>query len=336
MKNKEKETPHSHKDTILFFIKNNKIVMILLFLSFFSNSYLTYHHFIQNEIPNQEKGLKENELPFLSKRIFTENQNDIIINFTSLRNTLKSYIENENGQVGLYFEYLPSGVSIGVNDRDEIKLASLSKVPLVMSILKKEERGLIKLDDAVILKKENLDSRFGTLWKKGEGSKLTVKELIEICLKESDNTAYEALFGLLTTNEVNEVYDYLDITILFEGNNPLISPKSYSSIIRSLYLSSFLDVKNSDYVLEVLSDTLFKDKIPAGVPSHIKVSHKVGIFNDLDTKQNVYSDCGIVYIPQRPYILCIFVKNNEEDARKHMTNLSKIIFTYVSIVKRIP
>lgn len=277
----------------------------------------------------------ESQYSFLSKRVFVESKNDIIINFTSLRNTLKSYVSEQNGQVGLYFEYLPSGVSIGANSTDEIKLASLSKVPLAMSVLKKEERGLIKLSDVVVLKKENLDSRFGSLWKKGEGAKFTVKELIEICLKESDNTAYEALFGLLTANEVNEVYDYLDISILFEDSNPLISPKSYSSILRSLYLSSFLDLKNSDYVLDVLTHTIFEDKISAGVPSHIKVSHKVGIFSDLDTKQNVYSDCGIIYVPQRPYILCVFVKDNEDDARKHISNLSKIIYTYVSLVKRI-
>ena len=65
--------------------------------------------------------------PFLSKRIFTESQNDILINFTPLRQAVRDYVAKQNTEIGVYFEYLPSGTSIGVNDQLEVNIASQLK-----------------------------------------------------------------------------------------------------------------------------------------------------------------------------------------------------------------
>ncbi len=245
--------------------------------------------------PEQEtqKRLQE-QYPFLSKRIFAENQNDILINFIPLREVLKEYVEKQEGKVGVYFEYLPSGTSIGVNDREEIKLASMSKVPIVMSIFKKIERGQMSLDDVLVIEKKHLNQEFGTLWKQGEGASLSVEELIKLALAESDNTAYYVLSDQLTAKEINEVYENLDIPLNLKEEKgemyPIVSPKNYSSIFRSLYLSSFLSEKNSNYILNILTQTAFKDKIAAGVPENIPVAHKIGVFEETDTSRNVFID----------------------------------------------
>lgn len=275
--------------------------------------------------------------PYLSKRIFAENQNDILINFIPLRQSMREYINKQEGKVGTYFEYLPSGVSIGVNDKVEIRLASLSKVPIVMSIFKKIERGQMSPSDMLVIEKTHLDQGFGNLWKRGEGAELSVQELIELSLIESDNTAYNVLLGQLTGQELNEVYKNLDISItvdIGEDEKYLrVSPKNYSSIFRSLYLASFLSKENSNHILKLLTQTAFKDKIADGVPDTIKVAHKIGTFEEVDTLQNVFIDCGIIYIPNRPYILCAFVLDTNEEAQKHMLYISKTIYEYITKVK---
>lgn len=274
-----------------------------------------------------------NEFPYLSKRIFLENQNDILLNFIPLREAMREYINQQSNTVGAYFEYLPSGTSIGVNDREEVKIASLSKVPLVMSVFKKIERGQMSLTDSLVIKKEDLNQEFGTLWKRGEGTKLSVEELIRLALIESDNTAYRVLLNALTPQEVNEVYEGLDIQITQALDYQLVSPKNYSSIFRSLYLSSFLSKKNSQRILQMLTQTIFKDKIPAGMPNDIQIAHKIGVFTEIDTSKDIFIDCGIIYVPNRPYILCIFVKDTDEQAQKHMSHISKMVYGYVISVK---
>jgi beta-lactamase class A len=306
-----------------------KIISLITLASLAANIVLGYKLFKKpSGVPSPQT-----QYPYLSKRIFTASPNDIIINFIPLRTALRDYAEHQAGNLGIYFEYLPSGTSIGVNDREEVQLASLSKVPLVMSIFKKIEKGQISLQDNLTMKREHMDQRFGTLWQKGEGTRLRVEELVKSSLQESDNTAYNMLFNALSQEEINEVYENLDIQVTEQGDSQTVSPKSYSSIFRSLYLSSFLTEENSNRILDILTTTTFSGKLTAGVPDNIRVAHKIGVFERLDTSQSIFIDCGIVYVPNRPYIVCAFVQGTDEEAQNHISHISKMIYGYIVKVK---
>lgn len=330
---------------------------ILALASFFANIVLALILFSRSSapaasLPPEPSTISDQDnhtrYPLLSKRIFVENSNDILINFIPLRQALREYIEKQENKIGLYFEYLPTGVSIGINDKEEVTLASLTKVPIAMSIFKKIEKGQLSTDKIVSINKENLDRKFGNLWEKGEGAQISINDLLRLALVESDNTAYRVLFDQLSSQEINEVYENLDIPLSYreeeeeeeEGGGeikkkryPQVSPKNFSSIFRSLYLSSFLRKENSNRILEILTQAPFNDKIAAGVPEDIKVSHKIGVFEKIDISKTVYTDCGIIYAPSRPYILCAFVQDSNEAAKKHMSHLSKMIYGYIAIVK---
>lgn len=275
----------------------------------------------------------EREYPFLSKRIFLENQNDMLINFTPLRQALREYVKKQKEPLGVYFEYLPSGVSIGVNDTVEVNLASLLKVPVVMAVYKQIESGKIKKSNVIEIKEEHLDQRFGEGWKMGEGTKLTVEHAITLALTESDNTASNVLLSSLPDGAIDDVFDSLDIPKDTKGSFHFISPKSYSSILRSLYLSSYLSNVFSNEIITLLTKTKFTNQIPAGVPSTIPVAHKIGVF-DLKDAPKTYSDCGIVYVPNRPYVLCIMTSASEEEATAYMQHISKMVYGYIYAVNK--
>lgn len=322
----------SRKSYDKILVMSNKVIILILAASLVLNSFFVYRFFETND----DQVLLQERYPYLSKRIFASNPNDIIVNFIPLREALKEYVGKQAGKVGVYFEYLPSGTSIGINDKEEIKLASLSKVPIAMSILKKIEREQMSLNDTLVIEKKHLNQKFGTLWKKGEGASLSVGEAIRYALVESDNTAYDLLFDQLTGKEINEVYEGLDIPIGIEKEEdlyPIVSPKNYSSIFRSLYLSSFLSTEHSNYILKLLTQSEFNDKLRAGVPENILVSHKIGVFTRTDNSRNVFIDCGIIYVPERPYIICAFVQDTENRAQKHISYISKIIYGYITKVK---
>lgn len=193
--------------------------------------------------------------------------------------------------------------------------------------------GKIKKTDTLTIEEEHIDKGFGDLWKSGVGSEFTIEELIHILLKKSDNTASKMLRSLISSNDIEEVFMSLDIDIDDNKKILTISPKNYSSIMRSLYLSSYLDFQASNEILDILSETDYNDKIVAGVPKSIKVAHKIGIW-DLDKDGGtVYNDCAIVYPPDRPYLLCIMVKTEESKAREYMKSLSKMVYSYVSKVR---
>lgn len=312
-----------------------KILSIITSISLLTNIVLgifIIRHNQEMKSGKFEDGLSS-QYPYLSKRILMENPNDVIINFIPLRNAMREYIGESQGKIGAYFEFLPSGTSIGVNEQQTFRLASLAKVPLAMSVYREIEKGSFKDDHLLTLTSDQVDKKFGTFWQRGVGTKTTPKDLVYIMLTESDNTAYNMLYDLLSADAVNDVYKALDIPLSGEDLSPTITPKNLSSIFRSLYLSSYLTKEKSNLLLKILTETKFADKIPAGVPPEIKVSHKIGVFEKLDSDSSVFADCGIVFVPNRPYILCVFVNGSDQDAQKEIKIVSKMAYEFVSKVK---
>lgn len=266
--------------------------------------------------------------PFLSPRIFAINQNDILINFVDLRKQLIDYIGSIKDSLGLYFEYLPSGNSIGVNSSNEYIFVSLLKLPVVMAVYKQVEQGHVSIDDTLTIQQDDLDNQFGTLYKSGAGTKITVKDAILKTIADSDNTAKNALGHVITNDDILDVLDSLDIPQDADKNTPVVSPKNYSSILRSLYLSSYLTRKYSNLLLNDMTLSHFNDEIAQPIPNTIKVAHKIGV-HEPSSDTPVYSDCGIVYLPKRPYILCIMTKSPSDKAKEYMQTISKMIYDYV-------
>ncbi len=275
------------------------------------------------------------EYPYLSPRLFVSNPNDTIINFTSLRKELQSSVAEISRQfnVGIYFEYLPTGVSIGVNEKEAFVSASLLKVPFVMGVFRLIEAGDLREDDVLTLQKSDLDMDFGTLWQRGEGAHLSVRDAVKWLLVHSDNTALLALNRHVNEDLVREVYDALDIPVDIQADRLVVTPKNYSSVLRCLYLSCLLTRAHSDALLDLLAHTEFLAGVQAGVPQGISVAHKVGYYDLADSEDRVRSDCGIVYAPKRPYILCGFGKmkrGQEQLFTSFMQSVSARIYQYVA------
>lgn len=270
-------------------------------------------------------------MPFVSKRAFLPDPNDTIIDLMPLRTQMRAYAKTIPEPIGLYFEYLPSGASIGINDQVAFIEASLLKVPVAIKAYQLKNEGLFSLDDTMRMQKEDIDRNFGTLWERGVGTELSIRDIIRLMLQESDNTAAQMLgrkLGAVRPGFVNEVFDNLDIPKEVGTEGVLISAKNYTSILRSLYLASSLPKKDSQELLDLLTQTKYLDKIPSGVPPDVPVAHKVGMYD----KENftTYSDCGIVYVPKRPYSLCIFTHATDEQATKYMRDFSRMTFEYIS------
>ncbi len=264
--------------------------------------------------------------PLLSKKLFSPvYDNDLINNFLPLRQQVHQITDPYQDSVALYFEYLPTGTSIGVNENDEFTAASLLKVPVIMAYLHKKERLGVKLDPTVTIQPNELNSEFGDLYKKGAGASLNLGDAVKAALQQSDNTASLVLADQLSDDDFMYVYEGLDIQPETENKSPIITANQYSSILRSLYFSSILTNNDSEYILDLMTKTDFHDMLPSGVPDNVPVAHKIGLID-----KQIYSDCGIVYVPNRPYLLCIISKSDKDTAKTRMHDISKAVYDYVA------
>jgi len=151
----------------------------------------------------------------------------------------------------------------------------------------------------------------------------------------SDNTAFKIFVRNLPSTAFDEIIQTLGLEELYNKEYD-ISSKEYSRIFRSLYNSSFLEPYYSQLLLQWLSETQFDDYLANEVPNNIVFSHKIGE----QSEQHTYLDSGIVYIPNRPYMITVLLKINENTdelsskniAEKLMSTISKKAYEYISSV----
>ena len=272
--------------------------------------------------------MQRKKYPLLARRVLGDNPNDILINFVALRKQLEPKFAALSVQKSFYFEYLPDGTSIRVGDDSELVAASLIKLPLVMNLYRAAELGDVDLNKTVAIAPSEVDDAYGDLYKKGAGYHLTLREAARLALEDSDNTAahvvYDAANGLLSYDQ--QSLAQLDIDQTLQQGQAVISAKSYSSILKSLYFSAYLSKGDSQELLGYLTHSSATNRLTKQLPKDVLVAHKIGVNNTAWSE----SDCGIVYVPKRPYMICVMVGLPDDQANAFIADISKQVYDYVS------
>lgn len=273
-------------------------------------------------------GISQDAFPLLARRITIDNPAVAVVNFTSLRQSIEKELEESGVRHSFYFEYLPTGTSIRSGDSNELVAASLMKVPIVMNLFRIAEKGEINMDAPIELKQEWLDDEYGTLYSKGAGYKLTLRDAARIALVESDNTALNAIVGTVDRSiPISEdVLNAIDVVVRSDQENKkvIIDARSYSSILKCLYFSCFLEKESSQEILEYLSMVVDDSRLAKYIPKDIQAAHKIGTY-----WKKIQSDCGIIYVPNRNYLLCIMIEPTGDDASEIIAQLSKQVYEHI-------
>lgn len=302
------------------------ILFVLLLLSLAGNFVLLQ----QQQQPHSKMTVLKEQFPLMAVRGLNPNYpNDLLVNFLPLRQQIHKEVDPYSNSFAIYFEYLPTGTTIGINEDKDFTAESLLKVPVVMAYFHKKEKEGITNDPTVQIKQSELNNKFGDLYKKGAGYSINLGDVVKLALQKSDNTASLVLADQITQDDFKFVYDGLDIPEMTDNNSPIITAQEYTSVLKALYFGSVLTNADSEYILDLLSKTDFTDMLPSGVPGNVTVSHKIGLVDG-----EIYEDCGIVYYPNRPYTLCMVSKSDEDTAKQRMHTISKMVYDYVDGLER--
>jgi beta-lactamase class A len=306
---------------LVFAMKRLKLLFVVIAILLASN--LTTIAFLVYE---KTSNGPEHSYPYIDVARSYIPQEHFIVNIQPLREELQKLVREEGpATISIYYEFLNTGANIQINNEQRFYPASLVKLPTAMVAMKKVERGEWHLNDMLVLYEEDKDNRYGKLYEQPTGTKFTIKKLLESLLIESDNTAHRMLMRNLSDQELAGLKDDIGLSELFDEKHE-ISAKEYSRIFRSLYISSYLNRDSSQQILDWLTQTKFDHTLPSGLPKGTAFAHKIG---EDDVEQN-YLDSGIVYLPNRPYLLSVMIKGHDQGkAESIMKRVSKAAHDYV-------
>lgn len=261
------------------------------------------------------------QYPFLDPEQAIYNNADLIVNIHPLYQELNAIATGRD--VSVYFEFLNTGTNLRINDVPFYP-GSLMKVPIAMAVMEKIDSGEWKMSDQLILTDADKNPAYGTMYLLPTGTVFTVQQLLNDLLVQSDDTARDIFVRNLGDQNIENVLDYLGLQDVFNTQNE-VSAQRYSNFWNALYTASYLSPQSSQELLEIMNQPDGQDLLRQGIPANIAFAHKFGVYND------VYSDSGIVYAPNRPYILTVMVQSSSTaEVQETMQDISRDVYDFVT------
>jgi len=325
------------------FIKKNLKVLIfsLIFavLGYFLGKQNQDTSFTINEIRLGEKKYQFiNPLLECETTSFSSN-----VALDSLKNSIVPVVNNllskgEISSISLYYRDLNNGPWFGINEKADFSPASLIKVPLMIAYYKEAESNPDILKQTLEyspIKNDGLTQDILPSLTLTPNQTYTVDELIKNMIVYSDNQAYDLLLNNIDNQLLINTYTKLGVDIskgFTDPNGNILSVKSYAAFFRILYNASYLNATMSEKALSLLAQTQYQEGLVKGINNpNITIAHKFGERTYPDTGEKQLHDCGIVYLPQKPYLVCVMTRGRDfTKLSSAIAQISKIIYQNIS------
>jgi len=210
---------------------------------------------------------------------------------------IEALTENRRGTYGVYVYRFDGQLEYGVHQDEVFPAASLIKLPVMLTLYQEAEKGKLSLVD--------------------------YRVLAEAMGKRSDNAAFRRLVKVLGAQKIQKTIDDLGMTKTSLEKNDT-TPKDIGLFFRKLYQESLVTDEHREEIFSFLTETEFEDRIPAGIPSGVRVIHKIG------TEIGSFSDAGIIE-SANPFVLVIISKNaREAEAQEVLPQIAKKVWEFES------
>ena len=259
---------------------------------------------------------------FLSSSIFLFGQK--IDN--KLQRKVEETIQGFSGDIGIYIKTLHTGKIVSINADTIFPTASIVKVPILIGVMDKIQKGELAYDSTLVYKDSLLYEGEDILGSFKNDEKILLKKVMMLMLTTSDNTAslwLQSLAGKGT--RINEILDSLGLvhtrvnsrTPGRENNRTQYgwgqtTPKEMGTIFEKIYRNEIFSVAACDRMMRSLGRNYWDlNEAISQIPPYIEVFSKNGCVNASR------SEVLLVNAPHNPYIFCIFTKNNKDTQWTH-------------------
>lgn len=316
------------KIKILLFINVILLITLIIFIFLYFNKDTSGNSKILRD--QQESFALTN--PILDCENANQSNNPIISRFKIIKE-VESLEETYNvNSISMYYRDLNDGPWIGINEDEIFSPASLLKTPVAMALFKYAEDNPDILNKKVLITEDDSNAQFnqniifpGALEK---GKEYSMLEAVESMIIRSDNIAVSVILKNIPESYIDGVFKSIGVPYKDVRNEVNLRVKDSAAFFRVLFNSSYLSREMSEKLLQMLSKSLYTGGLSSYTGEGVVVSHKFGE----RVIGSVYQlhDCGIVYYPNNPYLLCIMTKgDNFLKLQGVLKNLSKFVYQEV-------
>lgn len=208
---------------------------------------------------------------------------------------IENLTQNLRGTYGVWVYRLESGESYGFNENQVFTAASLIKLPVMLTVYLETEENSLNLEE--------------------------YRDRLEAMGQRSDNAAFNRTVKFLGETKIQETIDYLEMGKTSFAQNKT-TPRDIGLFFQKLYQGNLISNQHQEEFFLFLTNSIYEDRIPAGVPAGTRVVHKIG------TEIGAFADAGIIFA-QKPFVLVIMSDGaREAEANEVLPQIAKTIWEF--------
>ena len=237
-----------------------------------------------------------------------------------LQHSIETLTTGFKGDVGIYVKDLHTGKIASINADSIFPTASMVKVPILIGIMDKLNKGELKYHQELTYKDSLLYAGSDLLASLKNNEKVELSKVIMLMLTTSDNTASLWLQSLAGTGtRINQILDSIGYTATrVNSRTPgreagrdkfgwgQTSPKEMATMFEALAIRTLMDATSSEKMLRLLGRNYWDEEALSQIPPDVFVASKNGAVNA--------SRSEVVYVSGKNarYVFCICTKNNKD------------------------
>jgi beta-lactamase class A len=242
-----------------------------------------------------------------------------------------------DGVLGVAILDLTSGQTYLLHSDEIFPQASSIKIPILVELYRQaQDNEKARLTDLYTVEQSDLVPDSDILLGLTPGvTRLTNRDLATIMVAVSDNSATNVLIDRVGMDNVNRMLDRLglkktrlrrkmmDLKAAQEGRENVSTPREMMQLLEALYREKVLNKSSTQDCLKVLA-THKDSALRRGLPDQVRAANKPGAL------EGVRNDSGIVFVPNRPFILCVMATylRNEKAGEKAISDVTAAAYAH--------
>ncbi len=251
-----------------------------------------------------------------------------------LDSAVRAKISGFQGKVTLYAKNLATGESYNLNAEQPVRTASTIKLAIMTECFAEAAAGKLDLNEHLKVTADEKVSGSGIVQDLSVGDELPIRDMIDLMIVLSDNTATNLILNRIGGNAVNARMAELGLQetrvmrkILGDGNDlkPFpsgiteegakpenkkwgigrSSPMEMATLLEKIYRGQLVNKSSSDEMLAILKRQRDHDGLGRDMKD-VTVANKSGALDHLR------SDVGILYVAGGPVVMAITVDDMPE------------------------
>jgi beta-lactamase class A len=268
--------------------------------------------------------------------------------WTKLESTINDIDRNLDGVLGVAIEDLSTGQRLLLHggsvfpQASSIKIAVLAELYRQAQLSAQGESGKATLTDLYTVRVADLVQDSDIMGGLTPGvTQITNRDLATMMVAVSDNSATNVLIDRVGMENVNALLDSLglhntklrrkmmEVKAATEGRENISTPQDMLTLLEKIYQEKVLNKEMTADFFKMLST--HKDSfIPRDLPDGLQIANKPG---ELEA---VRTDSGIVFLQNRPYIICVMTTYlvRERDGEEAIAKISAAAYRYFDRLAR--